>query len=106
MMAYWTPPLPKRFGQVPFGHGLVFTCVHCGRHQAVSRDGALEAWGRLGIIEEVAKRTRCRYDRCEKRKRRGHTVVIAPYKAKLGSVQELDALVRKIQALKPKRKVE
>lgn len=41
MMAYWTPPLPKRFGQVPFGHGLVFTCVHCGRHQGVSRAGAL-----------------------------------------------------------------
>ena len=60
----------------------------------------------MGIIEDVAKRTRCRYDRCEKRKRRGHTVVIAPYKAKLGSVQEIDALVRKIQALKPKRKVE
>lgn len=72
----------------------------------MSRDGALEAWGRLGIIEEVAKRTRCRYDRCAQRKRRGHTVVIAPYKAKLGSVQELDALVRKIQALKPNRRVE
>lgn len=98
--------MPKRFGQVPFGHGLVFTCVHCGRHQAVSRDGALEAWGRLGIIEDVAKRTRCRYDRCEKRKRRGHTVVIAPYKAKLGSKQELDKLVRMIEALKPSDKVE
>lgn len=104
-MAYWTPPLPTRFGQVPFGHGLIFTCAHCGRHYAVSRDGALDAWGRLGIIDEVAKRTRCRYDRCAQRNRRGHTVVIAPYKAKLGSVQELDALVRKIHALKPKGKI-
>jgi hypothetical protein len=34
------------------------------------------------------------------------TVVIAPYKAKLGSVKELDKLVRKIQTPKPKRKVE
>lgn len=105
-MAYWTPPVPKRFGQVPHSHGLIFTCIHCGRHQAVSRDGALEAWGRLGIIEDVAKRTRCTFDRCQTRGRRGHRVELAPLKAKLGSKRDLDRLVKMIMALRPNRKVE
>lgn len=105
-MAYWTPPVPKRFGQVPHSHGLIFTCVHCGRHRAVSRDGALEAWGRLGVIAEVAKRTRCTFDRCQTRGRRGHRVDLAPLKAKLGSMREIDRLVCQIRSLKPSRKVE
>ncbi|MDZ4689699.1 hypothetical protein [Terricaulis sp.] len=105
-MAYWTPPVPKRFGQEPSSHGLIFTCVHCGRHRAVSRDGALEAWGRLRVIEEVAKRTLCTLDRCQTRGHRGHHVELAPLKAKLGSMSEITRLVRQIMALKPNRKVE
>jgi hypothetical protein len=66
----------------------------------------LEAWGRLGVIEEVAKRTRCTFDRCKARGRRGHHVELAPLKAKLGSMREIDRLVRQIKSLRPNRKVE
>jgi hypothetical protein len=66
----------------------------------------LEAWGRLGVIAKVAKRTRCTFDRCHARGRRGHHVELAPAKAKLGSMREIDRLVRQIKALRPGRKIE
>jgi hypothetical protein len=72
----------------------------------VSRDAALEAWGRLGVIVEVAKRTRCTFDRCHARGRRGHRVELAPLKAKLGSMRDIDRMVSQIRALKPTGKVE
>lgn len=100
-MTRWTPPVPQRFGEVPIEYGLVFTCIHCGRHKAVSRDGALEAWGRLGVIEEVAKRTRCTFDRCETRKKRGHRVELAPLKAQLGSKAEIDRVVEIVRRFRP-----
>lgn len=109
-MPRWTPPVPKRFGQLPAGHGLVFTCMHCGRHKATSADGALEAWGKFGIIAEVAARTRCLYEPCKSRGRRGHHVELSPLKAGLGSKKhnqphQLDTLLAFIRSLKPGGKV-
>ena len=104
-MAYWTPPVPPRFGDVPFGCGLIFSCQHCGRTQAVSRDGALKAWGEKGIIAEVAARTRCGYGRCKELRRRGHRVEIAPRRTRLGSKTELARLLEAIDAVKPRGQI-
>ncbi len=92
-------PVPERFGQVPRTRGLVFTCLRCGRPTAVSRDAALKAWGEQGRIAETAARIRCPYQHC--RRRAGMAVSIAPIRARLGSKNEVDALLDAMQAVKP-----
>lgn len=99
-VAYWTPPVPERFGQAAPTRGFVFTCRRCRRPVAISRDDALKAWGEQGIVAEVAAPTRCRYCR-----HRGVDITISPGRAKLGSQQAIDELVSTIGRLKPRGKV-
>jgi hypothetical protein len=96
--------VPERFGEIPWSHGLVFTCVHCSRHTAVTRDALLKAFGDHGVIREVAARLRCRGLNCKDRRRRGMHVALTPLNLSYGSKRPkpaLDALVDTIQSIKP-----
>lgn len=108
-MARWTPPHPERFGQIPRYRGLVFQCLHCGWHTAVCYDTALRTWGEQGIIEDVARRTRCSRPKCLGRGKRGHQIKLAPVGADLGSKKPLPANDNEVPddpPEKPRRKIQ
>lgn len=95
-------PPPARFGQIAASRGLVFTCLACGRPHGCSRDGALDAWGKRGVIRAVAAAGL----RCTGCKRiRPMSVTLSPARAKLGSTEPLDKVVAEIQALRPGRQI-
>jgi hypothetical protein len=91
----WTPePAPHRFGALPRERGVVFVCGQCGRRQAVARDLALETWGKRGVVDDVARKLRCR--NCN---RRGMRAYVSPPWANLGSPSPLDRLVETLMSL-------
>jgi hypothetical protein len=83
-MAYWTPRLPARFGDLNPVYGLVFQCKSCGYHRAVPYEDALRAWGEQGVIAEVAARLKCGREPCRSRDKRGMRVDYTPLQVGFG----------------------
>jgi hypothetical protein len=64
------------------------------------RDAALQAWGERGRIAETCARLRCAH--CRKR---GMTAALAPYKAGLGSPNNVGRLLAMVRAIKAEGEV-
>ncbi len=102
--------VPVKFGQLGRLSGLYFGCTGCARGKLFTAIELVKLYGTEGRVADLAKRLSCRL--CKQRRTRPPRVYIEvskPFytKAEIAALNatDLDALVVRLEKLKPTRKV-
>jgi len=102
--------VPAKFGQLGRLSGLYFGCTGCARGTLFTAIELVQRYGTEGRVADLAKRLACKF--CKQHRRRAPRVYVEvsrPFytKAEVAALtaSNLDALVYRLETLKPTKKI-